>query len=436
MNLKELLKSLLAAGFASVEQKAQVKDLLDKASDAEKAELGADAEAVSGLPEESEEIDKEGLKALIAGEVDKMSETIANNLVKKFTEGVAVARKKALDVTAPHKDNTKGNDTVREFFKALVEGDSARIKTLSTSTSDTPKAGYTIPTELLAEVLRFANVYGVARADMRYLPFSGPGNTRNIPTLGSSVTVNWTNEKAAKLSTEPGFGIVAQTLKKLTAIVPLTEELLEDSAIDFKSLIGELVGEAISKEEDTQFLAGTGSPWTGVLNNASANILTLAAGKTFALVTADDMLDLQDKLSVAAKRNAKYYMHPTMLSVMRKLKAATTGEYIYQQPSGNTPATLWGKPVVETDVLPAVTDTALNKKFVIFGDLKKCAILGDKQQIQVKILDQATITDTDGTTPINLAEQDEVALRFVERVGYVLGLPSGIAVMKTNASAS
>jgi len=50
------------------------------------------------------------------------------------------------------------------------------------------------------------------------------------------------------------------------------------------------------------------------------------------------------------------------------------------------------------------------------------------------MLDQATITDTDGETAINLAEQDMVAMRFVERVGYVLALPEGIAVLKTGTS--
>jgi len=50
------------------------------------------------------------------------------------------------------------------------------------------------------------------------------------------------------------------------------------------------------------------------------------------------------------------------------------------------------------------------------------------------MLDQATITDTDGETAINLAEQDMVALRFVERVGYVLALPEGISVLKTGTS--
>jgi len=49
-------------------------------------------------------------------------------------------------------------------------------------------------------------------------------------------------------------------LKKLAAIVPMTEELLEDTGINLTSLVGELIAEEVAKAEDTQFLAGTGSP--------------------------------------------------------------------------------------------------------------------------------------------------------------------------------
>ena len=80
------------------------------------------------------------------------------------------------------------------------------------------------------------------------------------------------------------------------------------------------------------------------------------------------------------------------------------------------------------------TLTGADKPFVVFGNLKLAAIFGDKQQIRAKLLDQATITDGDGETTINLAEQDMIALRLEERVGYVMGLPSAVVVLKTGAA--
>jgi len=40
----------------------------------------------------------------------------------------------------------------------------------------------------------------------------------------------------------------------------MTEELMEDTAINLTQLVADLIAEAIAKEEDTQFLAGTGAP--------------------------------------------------------------------------------------------------------------------------------------------------------------------------------
>jgi len=316
----------------------------------------------------------------------------------------------------------------------LVARDTVTLKALTTSSSDTPKAGYLIPTELQKEILRIAaGEYGVARKEMRYLPFTGPGNTRQIPTLGTSVSVSWVNESAEKPSVQPLFGLVNQTLKKLAAIVPLTEELLEDSAINLTQLIATLFAEAISKAEDDAFFAGTGSPWTGILNNGSVNVVNMGTGEGFSAMTADDLLDMIDKTPSGMLQGSKFYMNRTILSVIRKLKD-TSNQYIYQNPGGGLPATVWNYPVVTCDAFPGITATAASKTFVLFGNLQKAAVLGDKQEMRVMLLDQATITDTDGQTVINLAQQDMIGIRVVERVGYVLALPTAVTVLKTGAA--
>ena len=126
-------------------------------------------------------------------------------------------------------------------------------------------------------------------------------------------------------------------------------------------------------------------------------------------------------------------MNRTILSVIRKLKD-TSNQYIYQNPGGGLPATLWNYPIVTCDAFPGITATAASKTFVLFGNLQKAAVLGDKQEMRVMLLDQATITDTDGETVINLAQQDMIGIRIVERVGYVLALPTAVTVLKTGAA--
>jgi len=438
MNLKELLKKNPAD--LSTEEKAFLKSSISELSAEDKTKF---AEVL-----EEKEIDMESLKTVVkemigkgadeilAAKVDKMSD----ELVSKFKKGVEKARREAIDTNVETKE-VKGAQT-RAFMKALLSGDvaalkeiSAKQKAVTTSTSDDSKAGLLIPEELRAEVLRIAEKqYGLARRSMLYLPFSGPGNERTIPTLGTSVSVKWTGEGAKKQGTAPKFSIVTQTLKKLAAIVPLTEEIIEDSAIDIVALLGDLFAEAVAKEEDIQFFAGTGSPWTGILNNSSVNKVTQATGDATQL-TVDDLIDMEDATPTGALSGAKYYFHRTILSVLRKLKD-NNGAYILVPAANGQPATLNGYPYETSDAFPALNDVQTGDQYILFGNLKQGAVFGDKQQIRVKMLDQATVTDEDGSTVINLAEEDMVAVRIVERVGYTVSLAKALTVLEAQAHES
>lgn len=432
------LEEILAkeAGSLSVEEKAFLKENVSKLNDEQKAKFAEE------LGEEKEEgVDVEAVKSLVSKSVGealaKKVDQISDEIVSKFTKGATEARKKAIDTGKVEED--KGRDNTREFMKALLSGDKARCKVLTDSESgaspDDAQAGLLIPTELRNEVLRIAETqYGLARRDMFYLPFSGPGNSRTIPALGTAVSVFWTDEGGKKKSTQPKFSVVVQTLKKLAAIVPFTEEILEDSAINLTSLVATLFAEAVSKEEDIQFFSGTGAPWTGILNNGSVNIVLQATGDVNQ-VTVDDLIDMEDATPTGALSGAKYYFHRTVLSVLRKLKD-NNGNYILVPAANGQPATLNGKPYETSDAFPAVSEITTGDPYILFANLKQAAVFGDKQQLRVKLLDQATITDTDDSTVLNLAEQDMVALRIVERVGYVVALPTAATVLKAQATES
>ena len=395
---------------------------------------------------EGEGVDEKALRQLIskginsemAGRVDK----IANQLVAKFFAGVNAQRKTAINAN----DKKKDTNEVRDFFKALVTGDREALKSFKAKTAtaneagDNAKGGYLVPEELRAEVLRIAEAqYGLARRDFMYLPFTGAGDTRKIPTLATSVSVSWVNEKGNKPGTNPTFGLVTQTLKKLAAIIPFTEELLEDSAVNITQLLATLFAEAVAKEEDLQFFMGTGSPWTGILNNANVKKVDLATGIGVSGISFEKLVDMQDEIPSGALPGAKYYMNRTIFSYLRKLRADAVsggdgkGQFLLP-PTKQAIEDILGYPIELTDALPSKTLTGNQKPFVAFGNMKLAAIFGDKQQIRVKLLDQATITDGDGTTVINLAEQDMLAIRAEERVGYVAALPGAVCVLRTGAA--
>jgi len=418
----------------------ELKDLSDEEKTflAEHASELTDEQAKSFeiTKEVNEELDTKGLDELVNLSVEKEVKSVVNKMV-------AVKRGEINMASETLPTNGKWAKKTLDWCVALTQGDLVQMKALTTSSSDTPKAGYTIPSELFNEIIRLVeDVYGVARREMRYLPFSGPGDTRDITALGSSVSMTWTDEAVAKTATQPVFDRVQQTLKKLACIIPMTEELLQDTAINLPGLLADLVAEATAKEEDEQFFDGVGAPWTGIVNNGSITPVVMTAALGFADITAENLLDMQDAGLVGAHNGAKYFMHRTIFSYVRKLREDSIaagdglGAFIYQRPQGEIPGTIWNYPFELVEGMPDKDDDAINKGFVIFGNLKRYAIYGDKGGMQVKILTEATITDTDGQTSINLGQQDMIAYRFVERVGYVLPKPTAIVVLKTSGTIS
>ena len=464
MNIATLIAKFIKDGFEALkdEEKQLLKDNVSlmspsqrekfeeatKEVDPEEKEEEEEEEAEEEEEEEEEAVDEKALKAMISksvqDEIGEQVDSISEKLVTKFFAGAKDQRKKVID-TGEKKD-TSGNETTRAFMKALLGRDKKALAAFNTKattynyTGDDARGGYLVPEELQAEILRIAEAeYGIARRDFTYLPFSGPGNERKIPTLASSVSVSWVNEAGSKPGTNPTFGLVTQTLKKLAAIIPFTEEILEDSVINLTQLVATLFAEAVSKEEDIQFLYGTGAPWTGILNNGSVEVVALGAGEGVSDISFEKLIDMQDECASGALAGAKYYMNRTIYSYLRKLRAdavsASDGKGMFLlPPNKKSIEDILDYPIELSDALPGKTLAGNSKPFVIFGNLKLAAIFGDKQQIRAKLLDQATITDGDGETTINLAEEDMIALRLEERVGYVLALPTAIVVLKTGAA--
>ena len=159
-------------------------------------------------------------------------------------------------------------------------------------------------------------------------------------------------------------------------------------------------------------------------------------GTTFASMDADDLLDLVDATPAGALANAKYYMHRSILSIVRKLKAATTGEYIYQPISVSGPASVWGYPVVLVEAMPASTATAADTSFVLFGDLRKACIFGYKGAIKANRFNAGTVRNVAANADINLITTDREAIRWTERVGYIRIVPTAVTKLTTAAASA
>ena len=189
-------------------------------------------------------------------------------------------------------------------------------------------------------------------------------------------TVNNTDAKATVVAeynqstkSAPSFGSeILKAYTYRTPIVPVSMELLQDSAFDLESLLSNLLAESFGRgiNEDLTIGSGTGKP-KGIVNWTTASDAKPAA----TAITLDDIIDLIRGVDSAYAQRGKFMFNRNTLWSLVKIKD-TTGRYIWQEGAKDgTPPTLFGKNYILND---DIDDIAAGKASVLFGDLSKYKI--------------------------------------------------------------
>lgn len=452
MNFKDLLEKILGKGFATAKEKTTVQTLFETLEKSEQETYKKDVEAVDALPEDEPKGDEKELekniekllgkatKGVTAELRKEMSEAMEKSIEKAVAEHLALKEKKAgVYNQEVQKDQKRKemSDYLRKFSKALFNNDVVQLKELTTDATGSPYGGYVVDSELSAEIRALVTEYGVSRREMERVTLSKDSYKAN--SLVTDVTVTWEDEGATINSTQVVLGQTTLELKKLAAIVSMTSELLEDQEIDLFSFVAQRVAQGFAQKEDEAFFKGDGTStygsFTGLLNNTSINEVTMT-GTSILGMDADDLISMVDATPQGALANAKFYMHRSLMSLVRKLKD-DNGLYIYQMPSVTGPATIWGYPVVLVEAMPSTTDNAADTSFVLFGDMRKACIHGSKASgLKAKRFDTGTVPDVAGTGTINLLSSDREAIRWTMRVGYIVILATAMTKLTTASSST
>lgn len=244
----------------------------------------------------------------------------------------------------------------------------------------------------------------------------------NAPVLTTLPEAQWVSESATapegvKQTSKAVWGNKKFVVEEVAVIIPVHEDVLEDMTEDGLQNLSVLGGRAIGKKLDEAVLFGVDKPttWTDLDLLAAAT----AAGNVFQISPTPGEDDLAGSIFQAAGAVADSGANPsTILSAsglrfrLANLRAAD-GTAILSR-------TLGGDGTFSDDI------AGLRASFVDNGawdNLLATAIvadrgrvkIGQRSDIQVKFLDQATVGG------INLAERDMVALRFKARYAYALG---------------
>jgi HK97 family phage major capsid protein len=199
------------------------------------------------------------------------------------------------------------------------------------------------------------------------------------------------------------------TAEEIAVVVPIPENVLNDSEYDIWGEIKPLIIQEIYKKVDSAIITGVDAPtsWTDALIptiTAKGNVLTYDANAT-----------TYERLSDAMSLVEEDGFDVTGLVGGVKLKGELR--------KGLVDST--GQPLSASEVTELPKVFAKNGAWdetqaqFIVGDFKQ-AVYSIRQDIDFKVFDSGVVTDNEGKILYNLMQQDMVALRVTFRIGFAL----------------
>ena len=196
---------------------------------------------------------------------------------------------------------------------------------------------------------------------------------------------------------------------ELAVIVPIKENVLNDSSIDIWSEVRPRIVEAFAKKIDNAMFFGVDKP-TDWRKGLVPSVIDAGAevdetGKLYS-----DINDVMTKVEESGYE-VNGILGGVGLKGKFRMMTDTTG-----QPLNTTEIGSIRRAFMDNGVWDK------SKSTLIAGDFSQ-AVYAIRQDVTYKILDQAVIQDTDGSILYNLAQDDMVALRVVMRLGWEIPNP-------------
>jgi HK97 family phage major capsid protein len=201
----------------------------------------------------------------------------------------------------------------------------------------------------------------------------------------------WVGEKEARPATDtPQIGKLRVPVEEIYALQPVTQRLIDDVGFDLGGWVEGKVTDKFIRSEGTAFVSGNGDkkPFgflsssivsTGDATRAFGQVQYIPGGDA-SLVTADGLKSLVWGVRAPYRAGSSWLMNSATAGAVDKLKATTTGEYLWRNGmTAGAPDTMLGYPVVISEDMP---DMAGNAYPNAFGNWRLFYVIVDKAGIR------------------------------------------------------
>ena len=207
---------------------------------------------------------------------------------------------------APKGEKPKGTDATRAMIALAATRGSRRdaadfvsqhygpegdVVARALSTSVGSAGGFLVPPEMSAEVIELLRPASTVMAlEPNILPM--PSGNLMIPRIQGGSTANYVGENQPIPASQPSFGMVQLSAKKLTSVVPISNDMIRFPMASTDAIVRSDMVKSIAMRADLAFLRGAGSQFSprglrsfaadASLLGANALVASTQVGTTFA----------------------------------------------------------------------------------------------------------------------------------------------------------
>lgn len=425
--LREQLRAKLAAARAILEAAKAAKRALTADENTQFTTLKAEADSIKEqitVHERAAELDNELAAMAPATQAGQRSDDPAN------TDAAAAAASHQVEVLTPKYERGDalgalvsarhrfGQDKAAAVKWAERQYGSGSRQVRAMQAASFTAGGATIAENFVAgELIEYLRAAAKVRAaGARELPLVNGSAT--IPKITGGATAYWGDEGANIQASELTTGQVVLVEKKLTCLVPVSNDLLKNSNLQVDRLIRDDMTRAAANAEDIAFLKGDGTQsgpkgmyyWILAANRSNS------AGTTLANVRTDirTMKNGLGNANVPEVRRA-FFAHSRTKNYMGWDLVDGNGNFAFPQLQGGDGVSVAGATFYQDNNISIALGGATNSE-IYYAEMSECFI-GDSGELEIELFANAAYVDANGNVRSGVS-RDESVIRLIRKVDF------------------
>lgn len=279
----------------------------------------------------------------------------------------------------------------RSAIQSFIKNDKAGLEERAQYVNTTQDGSVLIPEQIADEILRkMEETSPVFEQSRKYPSIEG---TLKIAKENTDDQAGFVGENEEIPSIALKFGHVTLTQKRVGAAVTLTQQLLNDGAVDLLGYSADLLARRAARAVEKSIFKGEGGEkgFVGIFSNAVTDAEDLNKIKISATVTADELADITGSVNPAYLDGSAFYMSREVFNQVRKIKDGT-GDFLLQarDVNGRIGQTILGFPVYISDVLS-------KEDGILFGNISNAYGVMIKKGFALKHVNGDTQQTLNGT---------------------------------------